>query len=119
MNQGNKTYNIQENKLIVWGTEIVFDYQIKEVLEMSEMLIVLILKTKGITPNRNVFGVSILQKKIKWQIEKIFSQENDINCPFVGIRNYNNLLYLNNWCDVYLIVDPLTGKINERGDSGK
>jgi hypothetical protein len=114
-----KTYSTQGNKLIVSGNEIEFDYQIKEVLEMSDMLIILILKAKGITPNRNVFGVSISQKKIKWQIGKLSPQNDDENCPFVGIKNYNNQLYLNNWCDVYLIVDPLTGKIIERGPSGK
>jgi hypothetical protein len=114
----NKTYT-QENKLTVSGAEIEFDNPIKEVLEISDMLIVLILKTKGITPNRNVFGISISQKKIKWQIEKLFPEDDDKNCPFVGIKNYNNQLYLNNWCDIYLIVDPLTGKVIERGASGK
>jgi hypothetical protein len=119
MIQKNKTYSIQENKLTIRGSEIVFNHKIKEVLEIADMLIVLIMRAKGITPNRNVFGISVSKKKIKWQIGKLFPQDNDENCPFVGIRYYNNQLYLNNWCDVYLIVDPLTGEINERGASGK
>lgn len=119
MIKSNEEYSIQENKLIIKEDEIAFDHQIKEILEISDMLIVLILKVKGITPNKNVFGVSISQKKIKWQIEKLFPQESDENCPFVGIKYYNSQLYLNNWCDVYLIVNPLTGDIVERGRSGK
>jgi len=86
---------------------------------MSGMLIVLILKRSGITLNQNVFGVSISQKKIIWQIGKLFSENDDQSCPFVGIRNYNNKLYLNNWCDVFLIVDSLTGQVIEKGASGK
>ena len=112
-------YIIQENKLIINDIKISFDYHIKDTLKISDMLIILILRPKGISSNKNVFGISIIEKKIKWQIEKLFPQDNNENCPFVGIKYFNNQLYLNNWCDVYLIVDPLTGKTIERGASGK
>ena len=119
MIQKNKTYSIQDKKLTIGGSEIVFNQKIKDMLEIADMLIVLIMRAKGITPNRNVFGISISKKKIIWQIGKLFPQDNDENCPYVGIRYHNNQLYLNNWCDVYLIVDPLTGEVIERGASGK
>ena len=119
MVQNNNNYSIQGNKLIISGNEIIFDHEIKDILEISDMLIVLMLRPTGITPNRNIYGVSITTKKIKWQIAKLSAKDDDENCPFVGIKYYKNQLYLNNWCDVYLIVDPLTGEILERGLPGK
>jgi len=86
--QENNAYKTMGSKLLISGTVIIFDCQIKEVIEICDMLIVLILKKSRITPNRNVFGVSISKKEIIWQIEKLFPTEDNENCPFVGIRKY-------------------------------
>jgi hypothetical protein len=113
MHQIHDRYKVEENILTVGDSEIKFDYPIQEVLEISNMLIVRIKKPIGIIFNENVFGVSLTERKVKWQIAKL-KYGSEVYCPFVGMKYYNNQLYLNNWCDIYLIVDPLTGEILER-----
>lgn len=112
MSENNK-YKIQDNKLIIGGCELVFDYQINEVLEIADMIIVRIKSPIGVIFNENVFGVSLTEMRVKWQVDKL-KYKRGTDCPFVGMKYHNNQLYLNNWCDIYLIVDPLTGKIIER-----
>jgi hypothetical protein len=110
MSQNSGEYTIQENILRIGDALIVFEDNIKEALEISGMLIVLLVKRDGYFPSENVFGVSLSEKKMKWRIAKLKYETGD-HCPFVGIKLYTNHLYLNNWCDIYLIVDPLTGSI--------
>jgi hypothetical protein len=110
MSQNSGEYTIQENILRIGDALIVFEDNIKEALEISGMLIVLLVKRDGYFPSENVFGVNLLKRKIEWRIEKLKYETGDA-CPFVGIKLNNNQLYLNNWCDIYLIVDPLTGSI--------
>lgn len=117
MSQNNNRYKIQESFLIIGESKLFFEgKKIKDVLEIGGMLILLLLNLDGSFPNENVIGVSLTEKKINWQIAKLKSRSEDY-CPFVGIKFYNNELYLNNWCDTYLIVEPLTGEILEEGGS--
>ena len=97
---------------------INFEYNIKEILEVGEMLILLMIKEDGYFPAENVFGVSLPEKKIKWRIAKLKYETGDV-CPFVGMRFDSNRLYLNNWCDVYLIVDPFTGEVLKKSAPAK
>ncbi|MDO6433256.1 hypothetical protein Q4E93_21780 [Flavitalea sp. BT771] len=113
MVKSNDKYNVQDNRLNIGDREIVFDDVIKDVLEISDMLILLMLRPDGVFHNENVFGISLTEKKIRWQIAKLKYGSEDY-CPFVGIKFYDNQLYLNNWCGIYLIVDPQTGQILER-----
>jgi hypothetical protein len=118
MSQNSGEYTIQENILRIGDAPIVFEDNIKEVQEISGMLVLLTIKRDGYFPAENVFGVSLSEKKIKWRIANLKYETSD-HCPFVGIKLYNNQLYLNNWCDIYLIVDPLTGSIVERSAPAK
>lgn len=113
MNHNNNKYSARENILQIGDDKIVFEDNIQEILEVSNMAIVLMVGRDGYFPSENVFGVSLLEKKIKWRIAKIKYETGD-ECPFVGIKFVNNHLYLNNWCDITLIVDPFTGEILER-----
>ena len=71
MKQENSKYHIQENKLIIGDSEIIFDFPIKDSIEIGDMLIVYLdLYDKVIPLDENVFGVSLAERKIKWQIEK-------------------------------------------------
>lgn len=111
-------YYIQKNKLIIDDNNIIsFDYPIQESIEIGDMLIVYISLYDKVTPlEENIFGVNLVEKKIKWQVEKreYPTRGNpNMRCPFVGIKFYNNKLRLFNWCDTALIVDPLTGKVLE------
>jgi hypothetical protein len=112
MNKNNK-FTVQENILKIGDNEIVFKDKIKDIIEISNMLILLMLHHDGSFFNENVLGVCLLEKKIKWQIAQL-DYGTEVYCPFVGMKFNNNHLYLNNWCDINLIVDPITGEILER-----
>jgi hypothetical protein len=118
MSQNRLAHIANGNTLRIGDVQIVFGDNIKEVLEISGMLILLTIKRDGYFPSENVFGVSLSEKKIKWHIAKLNYETGD-SCPFVGIKSYNNQLYLNNWCDIYLVVDPPTGEILERSVPAK
>lgn len=113
MNQSNNGYSKNGNILTIDDVEIPFKYEINNVLEVANMLIVFLKSPRETVFNENVFGVSLPDKKIKWQIAKL-RYETGVDCPFVDGKYYDGQLYLHNWCDIYLIVDPLTGEILER-----
>jgi hypothetical protein len=115
MKQANNKYRIEQNKLIIDNSEIVFDFPIKDFIEIGDMLIVYLDLYDDVIPlEENVFGISLVERKIKWQIEKRkyptggYAQ---MRCPFVGISFHENKLRLHNWCSTNLIVDPVTGGI--------
>ena len=113
MNQNANKYSTLENILKIGDCKIPFEYRIDDIVEVFDMLIVVLEHLQGVIFNENVFGVSLTEKKIKWQIAKL-KYGAEVNCPFVGAKLHNNRIHLNNWCDIYLIVDPLTGEILER-----
>src|ERR1700744_4515776 len=99
MSQSNKRYTQKGNVLTIDDVEIPFKYKINDVLEVEDMLIVFLENSKETVFNENVFGVSLPEKKIKWQIAKL-RYETGVDCPFVGGKYYNGQLYLHNWCDI-------------------
>ena len=111
-------YYIQKNRLIIDDVnEIIFDYPIRESIEIGDMLIVYISFYDKVTPlEENVFGVSLKERKVKWQIEKRkypTGGYSKMRCPFVGIKLIDNELWLYNWCSTRLKVNPLTGEVSE------
>src|ERR1700730_15926842 len=98
MDQNNNTYSVKENLLAIGGQEIPFKYKIDDVLSVADMLIIFLESPRETVFNENVFGVSLLEKKVKWQIAKL-RYDTGVNCPFVGGKFYNGQLYLHNWCD--------------------
>jgi hypothetical protein len=64
---------------------------------------------------RIYLGLTFLKKKSSGKLR----YDTGIDCPFVGGKFYNGQLYLHNWRDIYLIVDPSTGQILERSLSAK
>ena len=117
----NNKYTIQNNIVLINGTQISFDFPIKESLEISSMLIVYLdLSDKVIPLEQNVFGISLIEKKIKWQVEKRNYPKggySKMKCPFVGISFIEDKLRLHNWCSTNLIVDPVTGKVLEEEET--
>ena len=115
-------YYIQKTRLIIDDVnEIIFDYPIQESIEIGDMLIVYISFYDKVTPlEENVFGVSLNERKVKWQIEKRkypTGGYSKMKCPFVGIKLIDNELWLFNWCDTRLKVDPLSGKVLEEQET--
>lgn len=117
----NNKYRIEKNKLIISNSEILFDFPIQEFIEIEDMLIVYLdLYDKVIPLEENVFGVSLTERKIKWQIEKRkypAGGYSKMRCPFVGISFHESKLRLHNWCSTNLIVDPLTGEVLEEEET--
>src|SRR5690349_11302655 len=111
----NVVYQLNRNVIIIGDTKIAFDYRIDSIVEISEMLIIRLEHSPNKIFNENVFGISLKEKTIKWQIskrKKIFSLRSS-NCHYTAIVVYENELRLINWCDYYAVVDPLTGNILE------
>ena len=104
----NNKYYIEQNELIIDNNRIIFDFPINEVIEIGDMLIVYLdLYNEVIPLEENVFGVSLLEKEIKWQIGKRKYPTGGrlkARCPFVGISFKDNKLRLYNWCSTILIM---------------
>jgi hypothetical protein len=111
-------YSIRENKLIIGESVLFFDHKIDFCLEISGMLIVLLEKPVEVIYNENVFGVTLSERKIIWRIAKLEYDFGD-NCCFIDMVVFEGRLRLNNWCHIYLIVNPLTGDIIERSSPQK
>ena len=119
MNQTNNTYTLKGSQLLIGDIAIAFDFPIVQVVEVSGMLIVRIEKPFRTIYNENVFGVSLAEKKISWQIAKLKYATGEVDCPFIDILIFEGKLRLNNWCSIFLIVDPFTGEILERSAPAK
>jgi hypothetical protein len=107
-----------ENKILkIDLKEIVFDYPIKDHLEIGDILIVFLDYFDKVIPiENNVYGVSLKAGKIIWQIEKRKYPKggySSMRCHFIGISYRENKLRLHNWCSTNLIVEPTTGKVLE------
>jgi|GEM_PF-3348868 len=115
MDQSNNRYTIEGNQLKIGDSVLEFKFPIVQSLEISGMLILRLEVPIKTIYNENVFGVSMVEKKIKWQIDKRrYSNE---NCPFTYISLFNDELTLINWCSIYFTVSPLTGAILKEGFS--
>jgi len=114
MKETDKRYTIKWNQLLIGDTVITFDFPIVQVVEMSGMLVVRLEQPFRTIYNENVFAVSLAERKVKWQIAKLKYTTGEGDCPFIYISIFEDRLRLNNWCSIYLIVNPLTGEILER-----
>lgn len=88
-----------------------FDYSISEVVELSDMLIVLLEVPATESMMENVFGVS-KAGHIVWQIEPRpdlmadpVNRYTEISAPNEG------RVMLGNWCGIGVEIDPHTGKV--------
>ena len=115
MDKKEKLFSVKESELLIGNDTILFKYPIKDILEISGMLIVRLESPIGVTYNENVFGISFSEKRIKWRIGK--RKYNLKDCPYTYIRMVENHLRLFNWCSFYLDVNPITGEVLEQGDS--
>jgi hypothetical protein len=96
-NQADDKYTVKANQLGIGGTAITFDFPIVQVVEVSGMLIVRLEKPFRTFYNENVFGVSLTEKKIKWQVAKLRYTTGEVDCPFIDILIFEGKLRLNNW----------------------
>ncbi len=88
-----------------------FDYPISEVVEVSDMLIVLLEVPAKESMMENVFGVS-RAGHIVWQIEpRPDLMPNPVDC-YTGISSANGgRVILGAWFGIDVEIDPHTGKV--------
>lgn len=106
----NELFKIEDKAIIFSdGVNISFTNRIIQHLQSDNILIVLIgYKSADKDVNENVFGISLKEKNVKWQIKN--QTEND--CPF----NYIDItktgeIALRNWCPYAMIINPQTGEV--------
>lgn len=88
-----------------------FDYPISEVVDVSDMLIVLLEVPAKESMMENVFGVS-KAGHIVWQIEpRPDLMADPVNC-YTGIfPPEEGRVRLGNWCGIDVVIDPHTGEV--------
>ena len=101
-------YKISKNKLEIASQEIVFDYDIKTVLEKKDVLMVLLKVPAKFNYQRNIFGVNG-EGEILWQVEAPSDFPEDL---FVSLyKNENDEVEAYSWKGCENILDPKTGEI--------
>src|SRR5438067_12901695 len=98
----NHNYIVQGKELIIGESMLQFDFPIDCCVEIARMVIVLLQVPPKVKYDENVFGVSLSEKQIKWQIEKRnykLQPFTKIPCEYNGLSVYGGRLRLNNWCD--------------------
>ena len=90
---------------------VQFSFDIKQVENFGDMLVVRLKVSIGNTYNENIFGVSD-DAKILWQVEKI--EHVDRDSPYTGIGEENGLLSAYNWDGFDYLIDPKTGRILDK-----
>lgn len=113
MNKTASEYKIEDNKLILTSGKIVsFKYPIRETLNFSEIIIVLLNVPPKANFNENVYGVSY-NGKVLWQV--LPQRHLSSDSPYTGMNYEGNKAGLYNWDSTLYIVEPKTGQvINKR-----
>jgi hypothetical protein len=101
-------YEIKENRLLIKGKELFFEYPIKGVLEKEGVLMVLLKVPAKFNYQRNIFGANE-EGEIIWQVEAPSDFKEDLFTS-LGINNEDNVEAYS-WKGCENIIDPKTGKI--------
>lgn len=96
------------------GKSIEFEFSIKIVIPINELLIVVLEVPPKTIYNENVFAVDD-KGTVVWRINKtpLFYDRED--CPYISAEiNEKSQLILFNWCDTAVIVDFATGCVLDK-----
>ena len=113
-----RNLTITRKTIIIGGTQIHFDYEIDDsIIEISGMLVITLEIPANVNYSQNVFGISLFEKKIKWQIEKrVIPFSGNQNFPCMSIfLDENRAVRAEYWGNTYFILDPFTGQILSEG----
>ena len=101
--------SFSKNKLVLENGKIVaFDFTVKKIIEIDDVVVVLLSIPTGVTYNENIFGVSN-KGGIIWQIEGTVPQSS--NSPYVDIEKSMDGLDIFNWSGLKSRVNVRTGKV--------
>ena len=106
-------YTLNSNKITLSnGYSLDFEYPIKEVLIVKDVIIITVESPVGIIYSNNVFAIR-LNGDFLWRIGEVQLYDwGSIDCPYNGaIVNEENELVLFNWCDTAVVVNPYTGEV--------
>jgi len=107
---------VRNNSLIINGKVVNFQYEIDNVKECGNLLIVLVDIPSNVQAVNNVYAVNE-NGQIVWQIEdagSVYSIQNDV--PYVGTRiTETSQLVVTNFNGVTFTVEPVSGKIIGKG----
>ena len=106
-------YEIKENKLTINGNQsIKFKYNVKNVVEVNNTIIVLLDIPPKESMSENIFAISD-EGQILWQIEpRKDSTKNDPDDVYVGLHYINqDEIKAFHWQGLAVVVDTFTGKI--------
>jgi hypothetical protein len=105
-------YRIKANKLILGNKKnIVFDFSIRQVIEINTFLIIRLADKAGMFGNENIYCVND-EGTLIWQIEKVPHVHN--NSPYTNIWEEKGNLRAYNWDGEGVTIDIKTGKIISR-----
>ena len=93
------------------GYSLDFEYPIKEVLIIKDVIIITLEIPVGIIDNNNVFAIR-LNGDFLWRIGEVkFCYWGSDDCPYTGAAIIDDELVLINWCDTAVVVHPYTGEV--------
>lgn len=112
-----KSFEINGSTIKIGDFKHTFDFSIKQFIEIGSNLILLLKIPNGIKYSENIFGFSLSENRLVWQIAKVQDTENPplptySLCPYVEIMlTSDHKVKAFNWCEFSLTIEPITGKI--------
>ena len=100
-------YEIKENRLLIEGKDLFFEYPIKGVLKKEGVLMVLLKVPAKFNYQRNIFGVNE-EGEIIWQVEAPTKDPVDL---YTGLFEEEGQVIGGAWSGGDCYLDPQTGKI--------
>ena len=100
-----------DNKLEINNNKIVFDYDIRYVVETNDILIILLEIPNNVIYLNNVFGVN-KGGKVKWRIQNVndvFNIKNQL--PFENLMINETGVYVSDFYGRRFSLNPITGKV--------
>lgn len=100
-----------DNELVVENNKIVFNHDIRSVVETNDTLIVLLEIPNNITYLNNVFGIN-KNGEIKWRIQSVgdvFSLKNQL--PFENLMVNGTDVFVSDFYGRRFSINPINGEI--------
>lgn len=100
-----------DNELVVENNKIVFDHNIRYVVEVNDILIVLLEIPNNIMYLNNVFGIN-KNVEIKWRIQSVgdvFPVKNQL--PFENLMVNGTDVFVSDFYGRRFLLNPINGEI--------
>lgn len=105
------TFSQYDNEIVVGNNKIVFDHNIRYVIEVNDTLIVLLEIPNNVTYLNNVFGINKIGE-IKWRIQSVsdvFPVKNQL--PFENLMVNGTDVFVSDFYGRSFSLNPTNGEI--------